>query len=355
LRLPFRHPGVILTITSLAERAQKSFAVYHFATPALFQYALFAILNFPRIYHILSYMATLYTHQDSNVRRTWALMLSFFLVIIFLGWSISWYYQDASILYIAVFISIAMNIASYWWSDKIILKLHRAVPATRESHYDLWTVTENLAITAGLPMPKLYVVDDPSPNAFATGRNKEHAAVAATTGLLAMLNRTELEGVIAHELSHIGNRDILLQTVVVVLVGFVTLLSDMFLRTAHWGGGGRDRGNAQGILILIGLVLAILAPFIAQLIQLAISRKREFLADSSGALLTRYPEGLASALEKISGYVGPMRTANHATAHLFISDPFDREDQKSFTAWLTKLFMTHPPAAERIAILRHTA
>ncbi len=300
-------------------------------------------------------MATLYTEQNKNIHRTWFLMSGFFIAVMFLGWSVSWYYNDPSILYIAVIFSIVMNIASYWWSDKIILKLHHARPATRQSDYDLWTVTENLAITAGLPMPKLYVVDDPSPNAFATGRDKEHAAVAATAGLLAMLDRTELEGVIAHELSHIGNRDILLQTVVVVLVGFVTLLSDMFLRTAHFGGGNRDRGNASGIFILVGLVLAILAPVIAKLIQLAISRKREFLADSSGALLTRYPEGLASALEKISGYVGPMKTANHATAHLFISDPFDREDRKSFTAWLTKLFMTHPPAQERVKILRGMA
>ncbi len=282
-------------------------------------------------------------------------MTGFFLVVMFLGWSVSWYYNDSSILYIAVIFSIVMNVASYWWSDKLVLRLHRATPVTRESNRELWNIVENLAITAGLPMPALYTIDDSSPNAFATGRNKDHAAVAVTSGLLAILDRTELEGVIAHELSHVGNKDILLQTVVVVLVGFVTLLSDMFLRTAHFGGGNRDRGNASGIFVIVGLVLAILAPLIAKMIQLAISRKREFLADSSGALLTRYPEGLASALQKISDYVGPMQTANHATAHMFISDPFDREDKKSFNAWLTKLFMTHPPAQERINILRGMA
>lgn len=278
-------------------------------------------------------------------------MTAFFVAVMFLGWAVSWYYNNPGILYFAVLFSIAMNVFSYWYSDTIVLKLHRAIPATRETHLDLWNVTENLSITAGLPMPKLYVIDDPSPNAFATGRDKDHAAVAATTGLLRMLNRLEIEGVIAHELSHIGNRDILLQTVVVVLVGFVTLISDIFLRSSHWGGGDRDRGG-NGAIIFIGIALAILAPLIAKLIQLAISRRREFLADASGALLTRYPEGLASALEKISGYVGPMRTANHATAHMFISDPFDREDQKSFSARLTKLFMTHPPATERIKALR---
>lgn len=233
-----------------------------------------------------------------------------------------------------------------------MLKITGARPATREEYFDLYTVTENLAITAGLPKPKIYIIDDPAPNAFATGRDKEHAVVAATTGLLSVLNRSELEGVIAHELSHIGNRDILLSTVVVMLVGFITLLADFFLRSARWG-GRRDSGGGgriQGILLLVGVVFTILSPIIATLIQLAISRKREFLADASGALLTRYPDGLASALKKISQYSRPMMKANHATAHLFISNPFGRRDNGS-VSFLTKMFSTHPPVEERVRAL----
>jgi heat shock protein HtpX len=208
---------------------------------------------------------------------------------------------------------------------------------------------ENLAITAGLPKPKVYVIDDPAPNAFATGRNKEHAAVAVTSGLLAMMDRTELEGVVAHELSHVGNRDILVSTIAVVLVGFVTLVSDFFLRSTLWGGRGNDkeeRGNP--ILMIISVALIILSPIVATLLQLAISRKREFLADASGALLTRYPEGLASALRKIGNYAQPMQRANNATAHLYIANPFGARGAMSGIA---KLFMTHPPIADRIAAL----
>jgi heat shock protein HtpX len=214
-------------------------------------------------------------------------------------------------------------------------------------------VTENLAITAGLPMPKLFVINDPAPNAFATGRDEKHAVVAVTTGLLSMMDRTELEGVIAHELSHIKNRDMLVMTITVVLLGFITLLADLFLRMSFYGGSNRNNNNGGGnigaILIVAGFVLAILSPIVAQLIQLAISRKREFLADASGALLTRYPEGLASALEKIGGYAAPMRNANHATAHLFIGNPFGAHHAGKF---LNKLFMTHPPVEERVSILR---
>lgn len=297
--------------------------------------------------------ANLYTHQDGNVAKTWALMGVFFVMIMVIGWFASWYAGDVSILYIAVFVSIAMNIASYWWSDKIVLSLTGAKPASKSSHYELYTMVENLAITAGLPMPKVYVINDPSPNAFATGRNKEHAVVAFTTGLLQTLNKTELEGVVAHELAHIGNRDILLQTVIVVLVGFVTLLSDFLLRIAM-GGGNDDRksGQLQLILMITGFVLALLAPLVATLMQLAISRKREFLADATGALLTRYPEGLASALEKISSHSGQLKRANHATAHLFISDPFGERRGKEKISFLHKIFLTHPPVHERVAALR---
>lgn len=278
-------------------------------------------------------------------------MTIFLIVVIGVGWVFSRIYGNPSILVVFVVISIFMNIWAYWFSDKLVLKMYKAIPVTNESHPDLYNVVENLSITAGLPMPKVFVIPDPQPNAFATGRNKEHASVAVTTGLLQILNKTELEGVIAHELSHIGNRDMLLSTVVVVLVGLLTLVSDFFLRSRMFGGfrGGNDReGNAGGILIVVGIVLSILSPIIATIIQLAISRKREFLADASGALLTRYPEGLASALEKISKYSGaPMIHANNATAHLFISNPFGGS-KKAFS----KLFMTHPPVEERIRALR---
>lgn len=295
-------------------------------------------------------MATLYTHKDENIRRTWLLMTIFFVVVIFLGWFVSIYFDNPSILYIAVIFSIIMNFGSYWFSDKLVISMTGAKPLARSDNPMLWNSLENLAITAGLPMPKLYVIEDPSPNAFATGRDPEHSAVAVTTGLLKILDKNELEGVLAHELSHIGNRDMLVATVTVVLVGFVAILSDLFLRSAHFG--GRDRDNKFGAFILIaGIVLAIFAPLIAKLIHLAVSRKREFLADASGALLTRYPEGLASALQKISAYVGPMQRPSHATAHLFISDPFDKEDQKSFFSKIDSLFMTHPPMQDRVKAL----
>ncbi len=293
-------------------------------------------------------MATLYTQQSKNVAKTWALMATFLIFVILIGWSLSWYYGDPLILYIAVAFSIFMNIWGYWFSDKTVIKLTGAKPASKEEYWDLYTVTENLAITAGLPMPKLYVIDDPVPNAFATGRDKEHAVVAATTGLLKMLDRSELEGVIAHELSHIGNKDMLVSTVAVVLVGFVVMLSDIFLRSGHFG-GRNDSGRAGAIIVIVGIVLAILAPIFAQLIQLGISRKRELLADASGALLTRYPEGLANALRKISGVAQPMRKANNATAHLFFSNPFG--PNKKQIGWFARLFMTHPPIEERIAAL----
>jgi len=298
-------------------------------------------------------MSTLYTQQDSNVRRTWFLMTVFLVIVIALGWFISYYYQSSAILYIAIFIALVMNIGSYWYSDKISLALARAVPADKGQYPDLFNVVENLSITAGLPMPKIYIIPDPAPNAFATGRNKEHAAVAVTQGLLGMMDKNELSGVIAHELSHIGNRDTLLQTVVVVLVGFIAIMANIFTRSM-WLGGGRRRGNdGEGnqlgaILAVVGIIFVILSPIIAQLIQLAISRKREFLADADGALLTRYPEGLASALTKIQAYGRPMTTANNATAHLYISNPFGSSASKG----IAKLFMTHPPTEERIAILR---
>lgn len=295
-------------------------------------------------------MATLYTHQESNIAKTWVLMFLFALVVIGIGWAVSLYFGDPSLLLIAVIFAIVMNVGSYWFSDKLVVSMTGARPADEKEFAVLHNIVENLAITAGLPKPKVYIVQDPAPNAFATGRNKEHAVVAVTTGLLGMLERNELEGVIAHELSHIGNRDMLVSTVAVVLVGFVTIVSDFVFRGMLFGGSNRDNKN-HPIVAIIAFAFIILAPIFATLLQLAISRKREFLADASGALLTRYPEGLANALRKISGYGAPMKRANNATAHLFISNPFGpRAGVNAFS----KLFLTHPPVEERVkALLGH--
>jgi heat shock protein HtpX len=298
-------------------------------------------------------MATLYTQQGANVRKTWFLMAVFLALVIAIGYFIAWYLDEQAILYVAVAFALAMNVTSYWYSDKVVIAMTGAHPVKREEHLELWNVVENLAITAGLPMPKVYIVDDPAPNAFATGRDPQHAVVAVTSGLLPLLSRTELEGVIAHELSHVGNRDMLVSTVAVVLAGFVAIVADIFMRSMMWGGmRGNDRDSRAGaILMVLGIVGILLAPIAAQMIQLAISRKREYLADASGALLTRYPEGLASALEKISAYSRPMRKANNATAHLFIADPFG-SDKRTLGQKISNLFQTHPPTADRIRILR---
>ena len=295
---------------------------------------------------------TLYTQQSKNIRKTWFLMTLFLIVVVCIGWVFSQVYGNSSFVVIAVIFSLFMNFFSYWFSDKIVLAMSGAKLITKEENLEFYRIVENLCITAGLKMPKLYVINDESPNAFATGRNQEHSAVAVTSGLLQILNKNELEGVIAHELSHIGNKDILISTIVVILVGFVALLSDFFIRAQFFRGRRNDRdggGQAQLIMMLVGIVLAILAPIIAMLIQLAISRRREFLADASGALLTRYPEGLASALEKISNYPVALKRVNKATAHLYISSPLK---SRQATSWLGKLFMTHPPVEERIKALQ---
>ncbi len=296
-------------------------------------------------------MATLYTEKSKNVTKTFMLMSVFLVLVIGLGWVMSVYLGNPFILYIAAAFAIIMNIGSYWFSDKLVLSMTGAHPVEMKDNPELYRIVENLAITAGLPMPKLYIVDDPAPNAFATGRNKEHAVVCVTTGLLSMLDKPELEGVIAHELSHIGNRDMLVMTVAVVLAGFVAILSDFFLRASLFGGRDRD-SKAGAILIVVAIVGAILAPIAAQLIQLAISRRREFLADASGALLTRYPDGLASALEKISRAGIPMQRKSHATAHLFIADPYGGPQKRSIGQKIGGLFATHPPVEDRVAALR---
>ncbi len=293
-------------------------------------------------------MPNIYTHKESNVAKTWALMAAFLIIVVLVGYVAGWYFNNAAILYIAVIGALLTNVWSYWNSDKVALRLSRARPAPDAEYPDLHNIVENLAITAGLPKPRLYIIDDPAPNAFATGRDPKHAAVAVTTGLLSMMDRNELQGILAHELSHIGNRDILVSTVAVVLVGFVALLSDFFLRASFMGGGGNRREGGNAVMAVIAVLAIVLAPLVATLLQLAISRRREFLADASGVLLTRYPEGLASALRKLGSYPAPMRRASNATAHLFISNPFGPKAAKSFIA---KIFSTHPPIDERVKAL----
>lgn len=292
----------------------------------------------------------LYTQQSANNLKTFILMASFAGLILGIGWFLSYYYQNPFLIWVALGISLFMNVMSYWFSDKMVLKMSHAKPATREEYFDLYTVVENLSIAAGLPMPKVYVIEDPVPNAFATGRNKHHSVVAFSTGLLGILNRSELEGVAAHELAHIGNKDILLQTVVVSLVGVVSIIADYFLRFSMMG-GGEDRRNGNAIVVIMGIAIMIITPLIATVLKLAVSRKREFAADATGALLSRYPEGLASALEKIEQHAGTMLHANSATAHLYISNPF-RGKKGGKESFIMKLFRTHPPTSERIAALR---
>ena len=293
---------------------------------------------------------TLYTHADRNTRKTWLYLTGFFVFIILVAWVVSYFLETYLVLYIAVAYSVIASFSGYWYSDKIVLALTGAKPIEKKDSPELYRLVENLCITAGLPLPKIYIIDEDQPNAFATGRNPKHGVVAVTKGLLDRLDRAELEGVIAHELSHIGNKDTLLQTLVVVLTGVIIIMTDFFFRISFWGGRRSNKNNkAQTIMFFVALALAILAPLLATLIKMAISRKREFLADASGSLLTRHPEGLARALEKISQDPNPMRIANNSTAHLFISSPFRGAQNKS---WLTKLFLTHPPVEERLNALR---
>jgi len=296
-------------------------------------------------------MATLYTQAEKNVRKTWILMTSFLIFVIFLGWIFARVFNSPAILYFAVFLAFFQSFVSYWYSDKIVLAMTGAKPIEKKDNPELYRIVENLCIAAGLPVPKIYIVDEDQPNAFATGRDKNHAVIAVTRGLLERLEKVELEGVIAHELAHIGNKDMLLQTITVTLVGFVAILSDWFFRISLWGVEKRndEKNNANLIFAILTIVFAILAPLAAQLIHFAISRKREFLADTTGALITRYPEGLARALEKIASYPRSMKTASSATAHLFTASPFRG---KQSTNWFAKLFMTHPPIEERIKVLR---
>ncbi|MBI4128260.1 MAG: M48 family metallopeptidase [Parcubacteria group bacterium] len=293
-------------------------------------------------------MSTLYSYASANIRRTYLLFVVFLGFLIGVGFIFSQALEAPAILWIVVAFSTILSLVSFFWSDRIAIGLSGAREISDE-HNLLYDIVENLAITAGLPKPRLYIIPELAINAFATGRDPAHGVVAVTEGALEKLERSELEGVVAHEMSHIKNRDTLVATIAVVLAGFIAIAADFFLRTMFWGGGRRrDRGSgATGIFILIGIILAILAPIFAQLVQLAISRKREFLADASGSLLTRYPEGLASALEKIGRDATPMTRVSHATAHLYLSNPFRRSAD-----FMARIFSTHPPLEERIRILR---
>jgi heat shock protein HtpX len=296
---------------------------------------------------------TLSSAIQSNITKTYVIMTVFvaFVVLIAYVFGHALGYGN-SFMWFAVIFSVISSWASYYWGDSLILAMSSARPADRKRDFDFFTVAENLSIAAGIPKPRLYVIEDTAMNAFATGRDPKHAIVVATTGILSRLDRRELEGVIAHELSHIKNYDTRLMAVVAVLVGTVAYLADMFLRSLWWGGGRRsrdeDRGLA-GILMIVGIVLAILSPILATLIQMAASRNREYLADVSGAKLTRYPEGLARALEKLGRDKEVLEAATNATAHLYITNPFKG---KNFGAWFANAFNTHPPIEDRIKRLR---
>ena len=292
----------------------------------------------------------MYEQIASNKRKSFFLIL-FFLCLVF---ALAWLFGELTNLgpqglILAIIIAVAMTFGSYYSSDKIVLAISKARPVTKKEYPHLYNVVEGLAIAAGLPKPRCYIIDDTAPNAFATGRNPKNSVVVVTTGLLEKLNRAELEGVIAHEMAHIKNYDILVMTLAVVMVGVVALLSDWILRTFLWGGrrrSSKDGGNLGAIIVVVGLLLAIFSPLIAQLIRLAVSRKREFLADANGAFLTRYPPGLASALKKLDADREPLEAANKATAHLYIVNPL-----KEIKGNVNKLFSTHPPVKERVAAL----
>lgn len=291
-------------------------------------------------------MANLYTLKERNVFKSYLFLAGFIVILAGVGYALSFLFGENTIFWIVFGVSIFTSFISYWFSDKIVLSITGAKPVKKEENLELYRLVENLAITAGLPKPKVYVIEDSAPNAFATGRDPEHSAVVVTRGLLGKLDRTELEGVLAHELSHIGNRDTLIATIIVILVGVVIRGTDLAIRGGLRGG---DRKSRSGIGLLFSLIFLLLAPIMAQLLRFAVSRKREFVADASAGLLTRYPEGLAKALEKLDADKSTMRRVSNSTAHLFIENPFKDKRNKSF---LVKLFSTHPPVEERIKALR---
>jgi len=298
-------------------------------------------------------MQNVFELVDANKRKSNFVIIGFILFIVFATYIFTLAFDyDISIVGIALIFSGIISFISYYFSDKIILSLSGAREANKNKDFHFYTVAENLSMAAQIPMPRLYVIEDTAMNAFATGRDPEHAVVVATTGLLAQLDRSELEGVVAHELSHVRNYDIRLMSLVTVLVGLVTLLADMFLRMGRFGGkrkSSKGSGQITVAFFIIGMILALLSPLIANLIKLAISRRREFLADASSAKLTRYPEGLARALKKISQDTEPLEAANKATAHLYIENPL--RNNHSAIGWFAGLFNTHPPVEERIKAL----
>jgi len=292
----------------------------------------------------------MYSQITSNKRKSVLLIVVFVGVILLLGWLFDQYSGESGGIGIAIIVSFLATLLSYFAGDKIALSVSRAEPIAKEQNPYLYRMVENLCITAGLPLPKIYIIQDTAINAFATGRDPTHASIAVTRGALDQLENEELEGVLAHELSHIKNYDVRFMMLVVVLVGAIGIMSYWFRHILFFGGRRSNNRRGADPLIIIGIVLAILSPLIAELIKLAVSRKREFLADASGSLLTRYPEGLASALEKLQQDHTPMRQANHATAHLWLDDPYQGKEPK--ISWITKIFMTHPPIEERIKRLR---
>ena len=306
----------------------------------------------------------MYERIASNVRKTWGLIFVFILLTVLIGWVVGEFLGIGFWgLGGAVVFAVLMTWGSYFASDKIALSMSRAQPADEAHYSQLHNIVDGLSIAAGIPKPRVYVVQDDAPNAFATGRNPEHAAIAVTTGLMQKLNRDELEGVIAHELSHVKNRDTLVMTIAVTLVGVIVLLADWMIRAMWWGGGSRDRegGNGLGLpFAILGIVLLLVAPLIAQLLQFAVSRQREFLADADGVFLTRYPDGLIGALEKLQHDQTVVRTASRATAHLWIESPIARHANKAQHAtkqgaWLNRMFDTHPPLEVRIQALRESS
>ncbi len=296
-------------------------------------------------------MASIYTHQSNNIIKTWLLISLFLVLFIGVGYVLSYVFGSPIIFFIAILFSFVVSFGSYWWSDSLVLKMTHAKPLIKEEYPDIYNIVENLSITAGLPMPKLYILNEKAPNAFATGRSPEKSVVAVTVGLIEILDKTELEGVLAHELSHIGNRDMLVSTVIVVLAGTIVYVTDFLFHGLLFSSFGDDDG-INPLQILIGIVALLVAVFFATIIKMAISRKREYLADASGALLTRYPEGLASALEKISKDSHKLSVANDATAHLYFENPFKGDAKKKKMSFMTKLFVTHPPVEDRVRALR---
>lgn len=292
----------------------------------------------------------MYSEIAKNKRNSYLLIFIFLLVIILFCYVFSLAFNNQAILYFGVGFTIIYAIISYFQAGNMVLSISKAKPIAKKDNPRLYRLVENLTIASGLPMPKIYIINDSAPNAFATGRDPKHAVICVTSGLLDIMSKTELEGVIAHELSHVGNYDVRFMTLVVVLVGVLVLLSDWFIRISWFSDDGDSGGN--NVMLLVGIAFAILAPIVGMLMQLAFSRKREYLADSSAALLTRYPEGLASALEKIEKSTEPLEVANRATSNLYIINPLRDNVKGSEKSWFSNLFSTHPPTAERIKRLR---